>query len=123
MPTAWPGTVPRRFRLGANYTGPENSVIETQFDKGRPQRRRNTLAAPSMVSLELVEITYEELAAFEAWFETTLSGGSLTFEMGHPITRVSREWAFPSGTPYTYTQINHERVNVSLNLMLYPYAD
>ena len=121
MATAWPGTVPQRFALDGQFSGPENSFLVTNFDKGRPQRRRNTLGAPSSVSMELVAITRTELAAFETWYADTLSGGALTFEMTHPIRGDLREWAFAA--PYRITAVSADRFNVALSLTAYPYAD
>ena len=121
MPAAWPLSVPRVLPIGYSETGPQNAFLVTPFDKGRPARRRNTLAAPRMANVRLVRITHAQLAVFEAWFETTLSGAALSFEMTHPITGAVREWAFASSEePYRVTRLSHEFVTVAFDLALYP---
>ena len=121
MPAAWPVTVPQRFAADAEFGGPEDTSILTPFDKGPPASRRNTLASPERVSLTLAAITREEFAAFDAWFKTTLSGGSETFEMHDPTNGTIRVWRFAeSRPPYSRQYAGGDRWHVSFSLWLYP---
>ena len=120
MPAAWPAAVPKRFASDMRFNAPQDTFIETPFDKGRPARRRNTLASPSAVSLRIPYMRKEHLALFEEWFATTLGGGALPFEMEHPLTGAIREWAFAAGNPYEWGRVNNHTVSLSLSLVLYP---
>ena len=94
MPAAWPVTVPLRFAPGSRESGPMGSFIETPFDRGRPARRRDSLAGPRRMPVRLARVSETEIAIVEAWFEGVLSGGAESFEMPHPRTGAIRSFAF-----------------------------
>lgn len=124
MAVAWPTTVPQRFDPAAyRETGPRGAFLMTEFDKGRPTRRRNSLASERVVELQLNALTVAELTAFEAWFESVLDGGSQEFEMTHPVTGALRLWAFANPeAPYTISAMRpgDPRVRVAMTLHLHP---
>ena len=124
MPAAWPIAVPQRFDPAAyRETGPRGAFIETPFTAGRPARRRGTLADYRVVELQLNAITVAEKAAFEAWFETTLSGGAESFDMTHPVTGELRTWCFLNpDAPFTIRAMRpgDPRLIVTMTLGLQP---
>ena len=124
MPAAWPVTVPQRFDPAAyRETGPRGAFIETPFDKGRPARRRGTLADVRVVELQLNAITVAEKAAFDLWFAKTLSGGAESFEMTHPVTGDLRTWSFANpDAPYSIRAMRpgDPRLIVTMTIGLHP---
>lgn len=121
MPAAWPVTVPQRFAADAEFGGPEDTFLVTEFDKGRPARRRNTLASPERVSLTLAALTGAEVAAFRQWFDLTLSGGAEPFEMPDPATGGLRTFAFAeSRPPFSQRFAGGDRWHLSFSLHRYP---
>ena len=121
MPATWPPELPVDFAADQRLSGPRDAFLETPFDKGRPARRRNTLASPQTLSARMPYLTLAQFAVFEGWFAGTLGGGALPFELKHPITGAIRTWAFASAaSPYEVARVNNRTVSVSFVLDLYP---
>lgn len=114
----WPASVPWRVALPFEVTGPPDAVVETQFDKGPSQRRRNTSAGLSTVQVTLAALTPVQLAALEQWHYSVLGSGTLPFEVADPRNGILRTWQFAS--PLTVTSLTKTLYRVTFTLHLYP---
>ena len=120
MPASWPAGVRQRFSPDIQIDGPRDTVLETEFDKGRPARRRNTLASPQSAPLRIPALPSDEVAAFETWFTGVLGGGAEPFEMPHPFTGAVRTWAFTGRPMYRVRFVAPSWFSLDLSLDLYP---
>lgn len=121
MPASWPVAVPLRFAPGSRETGPVGAFIETPFDKGRPARRRNSLATPRRMQVRLARVSEEEIAILDDWFEITLGGGAERFEMPHPRTGAVRTFGFmDADQPFQIDHIAGRWSSMTMDLWLYP---
>lgn len=121
MAVAWPAGVPQRFEIVADYSGPSNTFITTQFDRGTNSRRRNSLASEEPVTLNLVAITVAQYLELKEWFKIALSGGSLEFEMPDPLDGYLKTWVFlDPARPMAASPVGSGRVDVNLMLAVVP---
>lgn len=117
----WPDFMPEPSFGDISVGAPHGAVIRTQMDSGPAKQRPRFTAAPRNVGLVFAGLSGVNVAAFEAFYEVTLSMGALDFEMPHPISDVTRRFRFISdGEPYSISPIGEDAYQVSCNLELLP---
>lgn len=98
MAAVWPGTLPQ-YVLEAGYQETlEDQTVESQMDTGpaKVRRRFTNSVRRFQVTIQCDEV---QAADFEAFYLTTLAGGSLPFEWVHPRTRAIRTFRFKKPPP------------------------
>lgn len=96
---AWPATLPQCPILNGFSEQRQRNLAFFDPDVGPPKIRRRSTAVGVLTNLAF-RMTTTQLAAFNTFFETTISDGSLPFTWAHPITKVSYTWMFdPQDAP------------------------
>lgn len=83
--STWPASLPQAPKLDNYKEVPADTVLRTQMDVGPEKTRRRTIAGEDEIRV-VYEMDTTQLAAFETFRETTISGGSEVFELPHPRT-------------------------------------
>lgn len=81
---SWPKELPRPMREGYQ-SSPGEGRQKKRNDAGPPSYRRRTSSIPKFVSMTL-DVSRNELARFERFYEEEVSDGSLPFLMPDPTT-------------------------------------
>ena len=93
MAVQWPTTL-QQLMNEANF-GNEfgDTVLRSDMEVGPPKtRRRNTRGYDNFTTS--IELTVTQYNTFKTFYNTSLNGGVLAFEIEHPITRVLSEFKF-----------------------------
>lgn len=85
MSIDWPSTLPQKPSTEGFIEQFPNSVIRTQMDAGPAKIRRRSTAAVRPFSL-VYNLTLAQVAIFDTFFNDTLAGGSLAFNLPDPRT-------------------------------------
>lgn len=81
----WPEDLPAApLASGFMETLPD-TVLRTQMDMGPAKTRQRTTAGMGKLSLGYL-LTAAQVAALRSFYQTTLAGGSLRFQITHPVT-------------------------------------
>lgn len=113
-----PSDFPQFFLVGSVTGGPDDATIRTQVSQGR-ERTRSKYAKPTKrFNGALLFPSQAAFAAFETFFETTLSNGTAEFDWVHPskpLTAATLRFVGPySAQPVTDTII---RVTVTVEIL------
>ena len=95
MPATWPSQLQQKLNEdGFSYNiGP--TVVRTEMDIGPAKvRRRFTKSVDTLTAI--INLTVSEYSVFTYFYDTTLNGGSTTFNFLHPITGATIEARFVS---------------------------
>jgi hypothetical protein len=118
MATPWPLTLPQCPTLYFSEQRQRN-VVAFQPDVGIAKMRRRSTAVGVSTSMTF-RLTTAQLATFDTFYETTLSDGSLPFDMAHPVTKVNWSWVFDSKDAPKKDRISPGYHMVSFTLMRLP---
>jgi|DEB0MinimDraft_10_1074344.scaffolds.fasta_scaffold16042_1 hypothetical protein len=97
MSNTWPFGLTDKPLVDGYSEGQPDTILETQLDSGPPSRRRVATDAPKPITC-VFELDYTDVASFRTFYETTLSGGSDTFQWNDPIDGSQYNWQF-TGAP------------------------
>lgn len=112
----WPATLPQYpLQEGFKETAP-NTVTRTEMDAGPAKLRRRFTAAPRPFTLNL-DLTETQAETLDAFYLTTLEGGSLSFDWLHPRTKQTATFRFLSPPDYTPSGGLYWTATVNLELM------
>lgn len=117
----WPGSLDD-FMLGAKETL-QHGVIRTDMDAGPVKVRRRFTAVSRFISCEIMLRTVAQRSAFDTFFNTTLAGGSLSFEHDDPKDGTTADYRFAGPPEYTYTKAGtgsgalNTKVKLSLEIL------
>lgn len=108
----WPGDIKQCFRL--DYSEDQQSVvIRSPVDVGPHKvRRRYTKAVVGIAAV--IVLDKDELAKFRAFYNTTLQGGVLPFEVTLPTKTAPEDVRFLQ--PFSVAAITDKHFNVGLAL-------
>lgn len=82
MPENWPATLPQAWlQDGYQETMPE-VIVRTEMDAGPAKTRRRFTAQVTPIKARM-HLTADQKGYFEAFFNTTLKGGALSFYFPH----------------------------------------
>jgi len=102
MSANWPANLPQAFKLNTYQPAVADNLLRTPVDIGPSKTRRRSLIG-SKIESGVMDMTRAQWATLAAFYETTLSGGTLQFSMFDPLGGAAREVRFseppePSGT-------------------------
>ena len=90
---SWPTSLPQILILDGLTANKEYATVRTQMDAGPvKQRRRYTVATKTFTGSMIVTETQRQV--LESFYEDTLKGGALRFNMSDPQTLVTAEFRF-----------------------------
>lgn len=113
MSTIWPVALPQAPLVSGFGEKPPETTIRTQMDTGAAKvRQRTTAGARPMDTVFLM--TTAQVATFETFFNTTLSGGSLSFEWTHPRTGTTGTFRIKSTPDYKPVGATHWHVSMQM---------
>jgi hypothetical protein len=78
MVDAWPATLPQNVLVNGYSEGVSDGLLEYPPDTGPPITRRRSSSMPRPLSMSFA-VTTAQLATLRAFYDTTLSSGSLPF--------------------------------------------
>lgn len=99
----WPATLPQYFQRTGFGAGRRDNALRPQPEVGPAKTRpRSTLAVRQWSGT--LRMTAAQVAAFEAFYETTLVSGSLPFDWADPVDGSTKSFAFskPPDGPKPY---------------------
>lgn len=96
----WPTSLPA-FRLPLS-TNRQDGTLRTSMDAGPEKVRRRFSATSKFYSIS-IQMEGADLSTLEEFYETTLQGGSVTFDMEDPVSGVEKEFRFAQ--PYEIRQV------------------
>lgn len=124
MANTWPGSLPTLPLTQGNKESAPNLSIRTQVDVGPVKMRKRSTAGAWSFSASMI-LTNTQLGTFITFWQTTLSGGSDTFEWTHPRLGTTQNMRFSA--PPEWTLIGYSAVptigkrwNVSMQLEMLP---
>jgi hypothetical protein len=79
----WPLTLPQAPLAEGYQESPGETVIRTPMDVGPPKQRRANTAGVKQWTVTW-ELEASQVETFQTFFEETLEGGALSFELPHP---------------------------------------
>lgn len=86
MAAAWPASLPQDpFVAGFQETAGDR-LLRSATDSGKPKRRPRFTAAIEPLKLTF-PMTAAQVATLKTFYQTTLAGGSLPFDITHPRTQ------------------------------------
>lgn len=115
---AWPGTLPQFVLRDGYQEGFKDTVLRSDMDSGPAKRRRRFTAAPEPHSFTM-ELTDAQVDLFRTFFDTTIEGGALGFDMTNPRTLATDTWAFTK-TPDPVRATGWNSYTIVLDLELLP---
>lgn len=114
---AWPGSLPSNINVDGAAEQAVNGVLRTQMDAGPDFTRRRYSATPNNISGSLV-LSDTDIATLDAFYQTTLNGGSDAFDWTHPRTGASVSMRFLS--PPAYRPFSNDLWQAALALEILP---
>ena len=118
MPNVWPSTLPKVPLRDGNREGVGEGRIFSAMDAGPAKVRRRTTATVKPFSFPML-VTGSQLTDFLTFWNTTLLGGSLTFEFAHPRTGSTVTARFGAEAP-TWVQVDVDRYELALSVEVLP---
>ncbi len=114
MPALWPSTLPAYVLEDGYQETLNDQTVESQTDTGSVKIRRRYTKLIRTFDLT-VRMTEAQRATFETFWQTTLAGGSLTFDWVHPATRAATTFRFRKPPP-SYRSVGGTIVEVRFRL-------
>ena len=115
--TTWPDTLPASPLLENFRELLPETTIRTDMDTGPAKIRQRTTAAVGSLMVNYLLSTAETIA-LDAFYQTTLFGGSGAFDYTHPRTGATLSCRFVS--PPEYAPVNGNYFKVTLTLEVLP---
>ena len=116
MPTVWPVTLPQYLSTDGYSESPPELSVRTQMDAGPAKVRRRFTAGVRPVSGSVL-LTEAQIEILDAFYVTTLEGGSLTFDWLHPRTAASATFRFTAVPKYSTQGGDLWRADLALEIM------
>lgn len=99
---------------GYSESGKSKKIVETEMDYGPPKRRlRGSLGVRKISATYMIDTA--ALGAFQAWFDTQISGGLETFNWTDPSNSV-RAVRFVASDPYSFSAHGPDRWELKVSL-------
>lgn len=115
MAIIWPTTLPQFVLEGGYQEALEDQTAETQMDAGPAKIRRRFTTSTRRFQV-VVQMTPEQGVIFEAFYLTTLAGGTTPFDWVHPRTRAAKTFRFRRPPPTIQVSGGGAIVRYSMNL-------
>ena len=114
----WPATLPAFVSKDSLDEAFPDMTIRTGMDVGPPKMRRRTTAAVRPIACSQV-LTAAQVADLDAFYSSTLAGGSLAFTWVHPRTRAAATLRF-TAPPRVSSRPNSNRYVAAYQLEVLP---
>jgi len=114
--TIWPDTLPASPLLDSFREKVPDFVIRTSMEQGPAKLRRRTTAAVRLLFVSYM-MSKDQVTALEAFYLTTLQGGSLFFDFTHPRTETTVSCRFVKPPEYGSGNGNFFRVTIELEVL------
>lgn len=98
----WPASLPQAPRYGGYTEAPRSNVVSFQPEVGAQIHRRRSTVRVREISMSF-QMTGDQVAIFERWFQEELMDGVNRFQWIDPRTQTDRTWLFsipPNDAPY-----------------------
>jgi hypothetical protein len=100
MPT-WPASLPQFVEVGDYQESPPATKIRSPMDASPPKMRRRFTAGVRPLRVKIMLPTKAQVETLDSFHETTLAGGTLSFDWVHPRTQVAKTFRFVSEPRYS----------------------
>lgn len=122
MIALWPSEISMAPRVGSWGGGPRDERASFQPESGPPIMRRRVTGRTAEFSVTFPGLRASQVAAFEAWYDADLGGGSLPFLFRDPVRGDVARWIIPSGNaqPYSIAQVSGNIIDLSMTLLRMP---
>lgn len=97
MPT-WPGTLPQYVQESGYREEIQDQTVESAMDTGPAKIRRRFTKSLRKFTISM-QMTAAQVTTFETFWQTTVAGGSLSFDWVHPRTRAAATMRFRNPAP------------------------
>ncbi|MCK4945413.1 MAG: hypothetical protein KAS59_04040 [Alphaproteobacteria bacterium] len=114
--TTWPDTLPVSPLLDSFRETVSDSVIRTSMEQGPAKLRRRTTAAVRELFVSYL-MSKDQVIALEAFYLTTLQGGSLSFDFTHPRIETTVSCRFVKPPEYGSGNGNFFKVTIELEVL------
>ena len=111
MANQWPTDIPFCLLMQGYLEERQPVVIRSPVDSG-PQKVRRRYTRPLNGIIGALVVTLEQLDSFWLFFDTTLQGGTFTFEVPNQITGEMKECRFLQ--PPRISAINEDKYNLEV---------
>lgn len=112
----WPTTLPTRPDRSSYQEIVPNTVIRTAMDAGPPKMRQRYTAGIRGFDLSFM-MTKAQVATLDAFYITTLVGGSLSFTWVHPRTEAAATFRFVEPPQYQAMSGSLYRVTAKMEIL------
>ena len=114
--TTWPDSLPAAPLLDSFCETVPDSVIRTDMEQGPAKLRRRTTAAVRMLSVSYL-MNKDQVTVLEAFYLTTLYGGTFSFDFTHPRTGGMVSCRFVKPPEYGSGNGNFFKVTIELEVL------
>lgn len=120
----WPVSLRQLPQRGGWSGGPQDTRVTFEPEYGPPITRRRTTAEPKLYQASFGQMTGAQRATFEAFYQTDLAGGVLSFCWRDPVADDVALWRIiGSGKQsYSFVATGADRHDLSMQMMRLPGA-
>lgn len=111
--TAWPTSLPQTFEKTSAKIMKIDPAVRTEMEYGPFKTRRRTTLSQNVFSGTMI-LSFSQYETLETFYDTTLDGGTGSFEFLHPFTGDTKTVLFASAIEYTPLGPNTIRASFSL---------
>ncbi len=115
MPS-WPATLPASPLLERFRETAPNNVVRTEMEQGPAKLRQRTTAAVRTMIVSYL-LSKAQVATLEAFYLTTLQGGTAGFDFTHPRTAATVSCRFVRPPEYGIGNGNYFKVALELEVL------
>jgi len=112
----WPATLPDPLVNGYSEKYPADQRLRTKMDKGPAKVRRRFSAGVRPFTVKY-KLTAAQATTLETFVETTLSGGTLSFDWTQPRTSASVSARIVTGPDYEGDENDHYIATLTLEVL------
>src|SRR5690348_5394581 len=117
MTIRWPDALPQCPLISGYDETPPDTVLRTQMDAGPAKTRQRFSTGVRVVNWAMV-LTLSETEILDDFFTGTTYGGSLSFMMIDPRTKVDQAWRFQG--PPKYTALSGDKFSTKMVIEMLP---
>ncbi len=114
--TTWPDTLPSAPLLENFQELPPETAIRTDMDTGPAKVRQRTTAAVGTLAVSYL-LSKAQTTTLDAFYQTTLFGGSGAFDYTHPRTGDTVSCRFVNPPEYAPANGNYFKVTLTLEVL------
>lgn len=112
----WPVTLPSSPLVEGFRETPPETVLRSTMDQGPAKLRRRTTAGTGALSMTYM-LTRTQVDTLMDFFNETLAGGALGFDLTHPVSGASLTCRFRQMPAYAPVNSEFFRASIELEVM------